>query len=166
MLHDAREREPATLEEATEALLLGRGSSLVDGGQPVDVAVIEREDDGRHHPPPPVGGVRRGGFLGAGRRVRAADHMVDSAPDWQPPQLLGGSWLAMWSTGKMRIERVIWLDGIVDKLWRKHRVEQHEVVEVLDSRPLFRFVEAGLRSGENLYLALGQSEVLEAPRPE
>jgi hypothetical protein len=58
----------------------------------------------------------------------------------------------------MRIEDIIWLEEIVEKLWRKHAVDMHEVVEVLDSRPRFLFVEKGHRPDENLYLALGRTE--------
>lgn len=58
----------------------------------------------------------------------------------------------------MYIEEIIWLDEIVEKLWRKHGVDTHEVVEVLENRPKFRFVEKGFRPGEDLFLALGQTE--------
>jgi len=58
----------------------------------------------------------------------------------------------------MYIEEIIWLEEIVEKLWRKHGVDTHEVVEVLENRPRFRFVEKGHRPGENMYLALGQTE--------
>jgi uncharacterized DUF497 family protein len=52
----------------------------------------------------------------------------------------------------------IWLADIVEKLWQKHHVEQHEVAEVFDDAPHFRFVEKGHREGENVYAALGQTE--------
>ena len=58
----------------------------------------------------------------------------------------------------MRIEEIIWLEEIVEKLWRKHAVEMYEVLEVLGSRPRFLFVEKGHRLDENLYLALGRTE--------
>ena len=58
----------------------------------------------------------------------------------------------------MYIEEIIWLDTIVEKLWRKHGVDTHEVVEVLESSPKFRFVEKGHHPGEDLYLALGRTE--------
>lgn len=57
----------------------------------------------------------------------------------------------------MHIAGLIWLDEIVDKLEDKHHVSQAEVAEVLENRPLFRFMEKGHRPGENVYLALGQS---------
>jgi uncharacterized DUF497 family protein len=59
----------------------------------------------------------------------------------------------------MRIEGVIWLRDIVDKLASKHHVETDEVEEVLNGKPKFRFVEKGERRGEDVYLALGQTDV-------
>ena len=56
----------------------------------------------------------------------------------------------------MRIEGVIWLREIVDKLAFKHRVETDEVEETLGNAR-FRFVEKGEREDENVYLALGQT---------
>lgn len=58
----------------------------------------------------------------------------------------------------MRIEGILWLEPIVEKLWRKHRVDTEEVAEVLEGRPKIRFVEKGHRSDENLYAALGRTE--------
>ena len=58
----------------------------------------------------------------------------------------------------MRIESILWLEEILDKLWRKHQVDEHEVVEVLQNRPRFRFVERGLREGEDVYVAAGRTD--------
>ena len=58
----------------------------------------------------------------------------------------------------MNIEGIIWLRSIVDKLAFKHHVETYEVEEVLTEGPKFRFVEKGEREGENVYMALGQTE--------
>lgn len=58
----------------------------------------------------------------------------------------------------MRIEEVLWLEPIVEKLWRKHRVETYEVEEALTGRPKIRGIEKGHRSGEDLYLALGRTD--------
>jgi uncharacterized DUF497 family protein len=58
----------------------------------------------------------------------------------------------------MNIEGIIWLRSIVDKLAFKHHVETYEVEEVLTQEPKFRFVEKGEREGENVYMALGQTE--------
>ena len=58
----------------------------------------------------------------------------------------------------MRIEGVIWLRAVVDKLAYKHNVETSEVEEVLNSRPKIRRVEKGKRRGEDVYMALGQTD--------
>lgn len=58
----------------------------------------------------------------------------------------------------MRIEGIIWLRDVVDKLISKHHVETYEVEEVLNSQPKIRFVEKGDREGEDVYLALGQTD--------
>ncbi|MEW6607358.1 MAG: BrnT family toxin [bacterium] len=57
----------------------------------------------------------------------------------------------------MKIESIIWLRNIVDKLAVKHNVTPNEVEEVLNNKPKFRFVEKGERKGEDVYLALGQT---------
>lgn len=59
----------------------------------------------------------------------------------------------------MRIDGIIWLEDIVEKLWRKHRVSEVEVEEVLQSRPRFRFIENGHRPGEDVYAAVGRTDV-------
>lgn len=58
----------------------------------------------------------------------------------------------------MRIEGIIWLRNVVDKLAIKHHIETYEVEQVFGNRPKFRFVEKGHRQGEDVYLALGQTE--------
>lgn len=58
----------------------------------------------------------------------------------------------------MKIEAVIWLNNIVDKLAAKHRVQVQEVEEVLANKPRFRFVQTGDRAGEDVYMALGQTD--------
>lgn len=58
----------------------------------------------------------------------------------------------------MRIEGTIWLRDIVDKLVSKHQVETYEVEEVFENNPKIRFVEKGEREGEDVYLALGQTD--------
>jgi uncharacterized DUF497 family protein len=46
----------------------------------------------------------------------------------------------------------------VDKLWDKHRVEVHEVVQALENhRRVLRF-ERGRVRGEDVYMALGQTD--------
>ena len=58
----------------------------------------------------------------------------------------------------MRIEGIIWLRQIVDKLALKHKVDVNEVEETLNNKPKIRFVEKGLRKNENIYMALGQTD--------
>ena len=58
----------------------------------------------------------------------------------------------------MRIEGIIWLRDVVDKLVSKHQVETYEVEEILENNPKIRFVEKGERAGEDVYLALGQTD--------
>jgi uncharacterized protein len=58
----------------------------------------------------------------------------------------------------MKIDGVIWLRDIVDKLARKHEVDPEEVEEALNNRPRIRFVEKGERKGEDVYMALGQTD--------
>lgn len=58
----------------------------------------------------------------------------------------------------MRIEGLIWLDEIIEKLVSKHGVRQNEIREVFADRPSFRFVEKGHRKGENVYAAMGQTQ--------
>ncbi|MGH7774585.1 MAG: BrnT family toxin [Candidatus Binatia bacterium] len=57
----------------------------------------------------------------------------------------------------MKISGIIWLREIVEKINRKHRVEQDEVREILGGSSHFRFVEKGHRKGENVYAAMGQT---------
>ena len=57
----------------------------------------------------------------------------------------------------MKIEGVIWLRDVVDKLVFKHHVETDEVEQMLDSKSRFRFVEKGKRKGDDVYMALGQT---------
>ena len=58
----------------------------------------------------------------------------------------------------MFIENIIWLPNIIDKLSWKHHVHPEEVDEVLFSNPLFRKVQKGIRPGEDVYTALGQTD--------
>ena len=56
----------------------------------------------------------------------------------------------------MEINRIIWLEDIVDKLHWKHNVETEEVVEVLQNKPRFILKEEGFKAGENVYAAFGK----------
>lgn len=59
----------------------------------------------------------------------------------------------------MKIQNIIWLQKIIDKLKQKHHVFIDEVEEIfISNRTRFRFVEKGDLPGEDLYSALGQTE--------
>lgn len=58
----------------------------------------------------------------------------------------------------MYIDDFIWLPDIIDKLTVKHHVTQDETEEVFFNRPRFRFIEKGVREGENVYSAGGQTD--------
>ncbi|MBI5970633.1 MAG: BrnT family toxin [Deltaproteobacteria bacterium] len=58
----------------------------------------------------------------------------------------------------MRINGIIWIDDIVEKLLRKHNLHQDEVREILSNKPLFKFVEKGHRPGEDVYAAMGKAD--------
>ena len=58
----------------------------------------------------------------------------------------------------MKIENLIWLQDIIDKLAFKHQVGASEVEEVFNNRPRIRFLQKGNRSGEDVYMALGRTE--------
>jgi len=55
------------------------------------------------------------------------------------------------------IDDFIWLPDI-EKLESKHRVLPEEVEEVFFNRPHFRFMEKGHVAGEDVYVALGQTD--------
>jgi len=57
----------------------------------------------------------------------------------------------------VRIEGIIWLEAVVEKLESKHDVTTMEVEDILAAKPRFRFVERGHRRGENVYAALGRT---------
>jgi len=58
----------------------------------------------------------------------------------------------------LEISRIIWLEDIVEKLIWKHNVEEQEVIEVLDNKPLFQFKEKGFQPGEDVYAAFGRTD--------
>ena len=60
----------------------------------------------------------------------------------------------------MRIDDIIWLDAIVEKLAVKHAVQPEEVEEVLfntEDIPKIQFSRTGNRPGEDVYVALGRT---------
>jgi len=58
----------------------------------------------------------------------------------------------------MIVREIIWLEEIEETCALKHRVTADEVEEVLRARPRFNFVEKGVRPGEDVYLARGQTQ--------
>ncbi len=58
----------------------------------------------------------------------------------------------------LEIFDLIFLDRIVEKLDRKHNVQEQEAREVFNNSPNIRFVEKGNRQNENVYAALGQTD--------
>lgn len=57
----------------------------------------------------------------------------------------------------MRIDEVIWLERVEDKIISKHGVYPYEVNDLIDNNPLINFVEKGHVTGEDVYAAFGQS---------
>jgi uncharacterized protein len=59
----------------------------------------------------------------------------------------------------MRIEDLIWLDEIVEKLESKHQVSIGEVEQIFEGQPHFRYISKGRhRRSESVYAAYGQTE--------
>jgi hypothetical protein len=58
----------------------------------------------------------------------------------------------------LKISGVIWIDEIIDKLERKHNVQQDEVRQVFRNDPHFRFVETATGREENVYAAMGRND--------
>ena len=58
----------------------------------------------------------------------------------------------------VRIDEVIVSSETEEKLISKHGVYVYEVEELFQARPLIEFVEKGRLRGQNVYVALGQSE--------
>ncbi|MFN8454966.1 MAG: BrnT family toxin [Anaerolineae bacterium] len=58
----------------------------------------------------------------------------------------------------MNITGYIWREDVMDKLAWKHQVQVEEVVELFSNRPRIERLERGHRSGEDLYVALGQTD--------
>ena len=58
----------------------------------------------------------------------------------------------------MEINRIVWLEDIVEKLLWKHNVEEPEVIEVLENKPIFQWKETGYRHGEDVYAAFGRTD--------
>lgn len=59
----------------------------------------------------------------------------------------------------MYIDDFIWLPDILDKILVKHHVTQDEVEQIFFTHPRYRFVESGYRPDEDVYTAMGQTDV-------
>jgi uncharacterized DUF497 family protein len=58
----------------------------------------------------------------------------------------------------MKINGIIWLRNVIDKLLWKHHVTTDEVEEVFNRSPRYRFLEKGDVESEDLYSAMGRTE--------
>ena len=58
----------------------------------------------------------------------------------------------------MRIDRLIWMEAVVEKITEKHAVSTDEVEQVFRNVPKFRRGPRGKRVGEDLYYAFGQTD--------
>lgn len=58
----------------------------------------------------------------------------------------------------IKINGIIWLDSVIEKISTKHSVSCDEVCQIVQRRAMFRFVEKGHRRDENVYAALGRTE--------
>ena len=57
----------------------------------------------------------------------------------------------------MNVQDIIWLADVEEKIIHKHRVKTDEVEQVLQTNCHVRFMERGQRTGEDLYVAFGQT---------
>lgn len=57
----------------------------------------------------------------------------------------------------IRIDNIIWLPQVVDRLAWKHHVIPQDVEEVLFDNPIYRKVQKGHIPCEDLYAAMGQT---------
>lgn len=58
----------------------------------------------------------------------------------------------------MKINHIIWLDHIIDKLEQKHHVLQYEVEQTLNNKPHISKIQKGHVQGEDVYRALGKTD--------
>lgn len=58
----------------------------------------------------------------------------------------------------MKVQDIIWLVEVEEKVISKHGIWPDEVEQVLRAQPHVRFMERGHRRGEDLYAAFGQTE--------
>jgi len=57
----------------------------------------------------------------------------------------------------LRIDGIIWLEAVIEKLANRHGVTTDDVEDVLAAEPRVRFIERGHRRGENVYAAFGRT---------
>ena len=57
----------------------------------------------------------------------------------------------------MKIDGILWLEKIVDKIRTKHQITQDEVEEVFVNNPQYRFLEKGRIDDEHVYGAYGRT---------
>jgi uncharacterized DUF497 family protein len=57
----------------------------------------------------------------------------------------------------MKIDEIIWIESIVEKLANKHNVSIYEVEYVLKGTQRCRMVEKGKVQGDNVYSVMGQT---------
>ena len=58
----------------------------------------------------------------------------------------------------MYINDIIWLDHVVEKIQRKHKVSTEDVEEVFYNRPKYQKAQKGKFEGEDLYYAYGRAD--------
>lgn len=58
----------------------------------------------------------------------------------------------------MKIDGILWLEQIVDKLQVKHQITPDEVEQVFVNNPQYRFLEKGRVEGEHVYGVYGQTD--------
>lgn len=58
----------------------------------------------------------------------------------------------------MKIDGIVWLENIVEKLQKKHHITQTEVEQVFENNPQYRFLEKGRIDGEHVYSAYGRTD--------
>jgi uncharacterized DUF497 family protein len=57
----------------------------------------------------------------------------------------------------MKIDSLLWLPEIIDKLDWKHHVSTDEVEAFFQNAPIFRKIQKGHVAGEDLYVGLGRT---------
>ncbi len=57
----------------------------------------------------------------------------------------------------MEIYDILWIDTVVEKIWRKHKVTTADVEEILSGAPKIRFIEKGKIKDEHMYAAFGKT---------